>query len=105
MNLLDTLVDKAMHDKYLDELILKAEKNYSENFLKIEKTNIVNQKDFYDLLRFADILCRSKYPEGRNKSYKIISLLFDDYKENPYFQSCANTVLTKLGIFPTLYIS
>ena len=102
MNLFDTLVDKAIHDEYLDELILKAEQNYSESFLKLEKTNVINQKDFFDLLRFADILCRSKNSVGRNKSYKIISLLFDDYKENPYFQTCANTVLTKLGIFPTL---
>lgn len=64
----------------------------------------LSEKEFSDLLRFADILCRSKTATGRNKAYKIISLLYDQYNCNPYFQTCSDSVLTKLGIFPTLQL-
>ena len=106
MNWFDKLIDDALEDKYLDELIVKAEKTYASNFLDLQINNWVelSEKEFSDLLRFADILCRSKSAQGRNKSYKIISLLYDQYRNEPYFQFCADTVLTKLGIFPTLQL-
>lgn len=104
MSWFDQLIQKAIHDPYLNELIVKAEISYSVSFLHMSKSNItlLTEQDFFDLLRFSDILCRSTTAEGRNKAYKIISLLYDQYKNNTYFQQYANAVLTKLGIFPTL---
>lgn len=103
MNVIDELTQKALDDSYLEELIIKAEKNYSKNFIGINDISFVSnlsEKEFSDLLRFADILCRSKSAEGRNKAYKIVSLLYDNYKKDSFFQLFANTVFTKLGIFP-----
>ena len=105
MNFFDKLNEKALQDDYLKELIIKAEKIYTFKFLKMENDLVeLSEKEYTDLLRFADILCRSKSAEGRNKSYKIISLLFDQYSSDPHFQAFADTVLTKLGIFPTLHL-
>lgn len=104
MNWFERLIEDALTDEYLDELIVKAEKAYTFNFLnlKIDNASELSEKEFTDLLRFSDILCRSTSAFGRNKSYKIISLLYDRYYDDPYFQCCADTVLTKLGVFPTL---
>lgn len=104
MSWFDNLIQRAINDPYLNELMVKAEISYSIAFLHMTQSNttLLTEQDFFDLLRFSDILCRSRTAEGRNKAYKIISLLYDQYKDNPFFQQCANTVLTKLGIFPTL---
>lgn len=104
MSWFDRLIEDALADEYLNELIMKAEKVYTLNFfnLKMDDTSELSEKEFADLLRFSDILCRSKSAIGRNKSYKIISLLYDRYCNDPYFQYCADAVLTKLGIFPAL---
>jgi len=101
----DGMIEKALSDPYLDDLLVKAELCYSCSFLNVagdDRSAALSEKEFYDILRFADILCRSKTADGRNKAYKIISLLYDFYKSDPFFQYCADTVLTKLGIFPTL---
>jgi len=104
MSWFDKLIENALIDEYLNELIVKAEKAYTNNYLKLNTIDMteLSEKEFTDLLRFSDILCRSKSALGRNKSYKIISLLYDQYCNDPYFQCCADVVLTKLGIFPTL---
>lgn len=75
MSWFDELIDDALKDPYLNELIIKAEKSYTAHFLDLHNIDSVelSEKEFSDLLRFADILCRSKDPSGRNKAYKIIS--------------------------------
>lgn len=105
MSWFDDMIEKALSDSYLDDLIVKAELCYSHSFLNIAEdaqSAALSEKEFYDILRFADVLCRGKTAHGRNKAYKIISLLYDFYKEDPFFQYCGDIVLTKLGIFPTL---
>lgn len=106
MTWFDELIEDALKDEYLNELIAKAEKAYTVRFLDLPNSEPadLSEKEFLDILRFADILCRSKTATGRNKAYKIISLLYDQYNEDPYFQNCSDAVLTKLGIFPTLHL-
>ena len=103
MTWFEQLVSEALQDPYLNELLIKAEKLYTADFFNLACSDTeLSEKEFVDLLRFADILCRSQAAEGRNKSYKIISLLYDHYKNDCYYQGCAETVLTKLGLFPTI---
>lgn len=105
MNWFDELIDEALDDSYLQELIVKAEKCYSYHLFGI--SSIANNleftdKEYNDILRFSDILCRSKDAVGRNKAYKIISLLYDRYKDDQQYKYFANAILTKLGIFPAI---
>ena len=105
MTWLESLVSRALHDPYLNELTRKLECKYAYRFLYREDRINLSEKEFDDVLRFADILSRSNEAEGRNKAYKIISLLYDGYKDNRQFQYYANSILTKLGNFASLNLA
>lgn len=105
MTWLDTMVNRALNDPYLNELTRKLELKYAHNFLCQKDDIFLTEKEFDDVLRFADILSRSSEAEGRNKAYKIISLLYDAYKDDVQFQYYANSILTKLGNFASLSIA
>ena len=105
MTWLDTMVNRALNDPYLNELTRKLELKYAHNFLYQKDDIFLTEKEFDDVLRFADILSRSSEAEGRNKAYKIISLLYDAYKDDVQFQYYANSILTKLGNFASLSIA
>lgn len=106
MTLLDKLVNRALQDPYLYELITKLEYAYANYFIGKEyNTHLPNEKEYLDCLRFADILCRSELFESRNISHKIISLLYSFYYEDPLFKVQSANVLVKLGNFPSLEIA
>lgn len=71
---------RAIEDSYLYELLAESQIRYGDNLLGISK-KIMDKKRFLDLLRFADILSRSEKSQNRNISLKIISLLYDEFKE------------------------
>lgn len=102
MTWLETMVNRALNDPYLNELTRKLELKYAHNFLYQKDDIVLTEKEFDDVLRFADILSRSSGADGRNKAYKIISLLYDAYKDDMQFQYYTNSVLTKLGNFASL---
>lgn len=101
MSLIEELSEKSINDEYFRELFSKAELLSAYNFFHIKENNI-NEKELLDLLRFADILSRSRNADAQNKAYKIISLLVGNYKDESVFRAFANSVLTKLGNFPAL---
>lgn len=105
MTFLTKLVNKAYNDPYLLLILLKLEKQYANHFIgKSVEGNVLNEKEYLDLLRFADILCRSDKYEAKNMAYKIISLLHVFYSEDHIFKLQAYNVLIKLGNFPSLQI-
>ncbi|RUT40367.1 DEAD/DEAH box helicase [Paenibacillus anaericanus] len=105
MTFLNRLVDKALKDPYVSTLIVKLEKQYANHFIG-KNTEVLNLtgKEYLDLLRFADILCRSEKYEARNTAYKIISLLHAFYNDDQMFKLQAYNVLVKLGNFPSIEI-
>lgn len=105
MRWLETMVHRALIDPYLNELTRKLEYKYAHNFLYQKDDILLSEKEFDDVLRFADILSRSSEAEGRNKAYKIISIMYDAYKDDMQFQYYANAILTKLGNFISLNIA
>lgn len=102
MTFLQELVEKALNDDYLVQLINKAEIIYGSSFLRKECKVVMTKKEYFDLIRFADILSRDSESKGRNVSYKIISILYPFYKNDDYFVFITNSILTKLGNFPSL---
>ena len=98
MKWLEAMVRRALNDPYLHELTRKLEYKYAHIFLYQKDDILLTEKEFDDVLRFADILSRSDKADGRNKAYKIVSLLYDVYKDNMQFQYYANSILTKLEI-------
>lgn len=106
MTLLSKLINKALQDPYLLNLITKIEYAYSNYFIGNNfSKDLPSEKEYIDLLRFADILSRSELAEARNYSYKIISLLFTFYADDHLFKAQSANVLTILGNFPSLELA
>ena len=82
MSFIQELVNSALEDDYLQKLIEKAEHIYGLNFLKKSIDNLLSEKEYLDIMRFADILSRDINYEGRNIAYKIISILYPFYKDD-----------------------
>lgn len=101
MSLIEELSERAKNDEYFQELFGKVELLAAYNFFHAQEVKI-SEKELLDVLRFSDILSRSKNSDAQNKAYKIISLLVEKYKDESIFRTYANSVLTKLGNFPAL---
>lgn len=70
--------------------------------LSINTEEKYTEKEFRDLLRFADFLSISSYSEARNYAYKIITYLNPYYKDNSYYQNVAKAVYSNLSNFPAI---
>lgn len=103
MSLLERLARGVLKDSYFIELFNKIEDIYSKNYFGvIPSEEQLTNKEFYDLLRFSDIMSYGSSPDSRNLSFKILSLLHQNYKENSDYIFHANGILTRLGNFPSL---
>ena len=100
MNLIEKLAAKTDTDDYFKCIYKKIELKYFNKVLYGNDQNELTKKEFFDLLRYADILCRSIDSNYRQKAYKIISLLNEFYNDNIEFKTYAETILIKLGNFP-----
>jgi replicative superfamily II helicase len=99
--MIERLAIDVLKDEYFITLNNQAAKLLAKNlFFEDSNENHFKEKELLDILRFADILSNSKNPTARNKAYQIISLLNQDYRINPYYQTIAHSVLAKLGNFP-----
>lgn len=104
MNLIEKLAAKTDTDDYFKCIYQKLELKYFNKVLYGNNQNELTKKEFFDLLRYADILCRAKDSIYRQKAYKIISLLNEFYNDNIEFKTYAETILIKLGNFPAKYL-
>lgn len=99
--MIERLTNDVLQDEYFITLNNKAARLLANN-LFAEKESVIKltEKELSDTLRFADILSNSKKPKARNKAYQLITLLNEDFKTNPYYQTFSHSVLAKLGNFP-----
>ncbi|MBI1184862.1 DEAD/DEAH box helicase [bacterium] len=99
--MIERLANDVLQDEYFIKLNNKAAKLLANNlFAENGRSFKLTEKELNDTLRFADILSNSKNPKARNKAYQLITLLNEDYKVNPYYQTFSHSVLAKLGNFP-----
>jgi superfamily II DNA/RNA helicase len=99
--MIERLANDVLKDEYFIKLNNKAAKLLANNLFSENGRSIkLTEKELNDTLRFADILSNSKNPIARNKAYQLITLLNEDYKANPYYQTFSHSVLAKLGNFP-----
>lgn len=73
-----------------------------ENILSTEIDEGLSEKEFYHLLRFADILSSSQNEMARNLAYKIVSLIFEYHKSPQIIENILKVILVKLGNFPAI---
>jgi len=101
-NVAEKLKNEILEDEYFLSLFKKAEIVSAYNCFNILTTESISEKEFKDLMRFADLLSHSSDANARNKSYKIIALLVKTFGKNKSFQLFASAILAKLGNFPAL---
>ncbi len=101
MSFFESLAEDCFQDEYFIYLLNKAECINAKSFFSVASEPL-NEKEYIDLLRFSDILSRSKKSESLNKAYKIISILVDTYKEDQLFLTFAKSILIKMGNFPAI---
>lgn len=106
ISVIQKMADRAFTDKYLKSLLHKLEENYGNRIYNATFNLTLTEKEINNLLRFSDILCRSKNSQHRNLSLKIISLLLEleEIRNMEYFGIVATNTLVKLGNFPSLPI-
>jgi replicative superfamily II helicase len=99
--MIERLANDVLEDDYFISLYEKSAKILANNlFFEIKSKTTLTKKELNDTLRFADILSNSKNPTARNKAYQLITLLNEDFKADPYYQTFSHSVLAKLGNFP-----
>lgn len=103
-NFIDYISSKAYTDDYLINLIYNLEKNFCNKLLDQDYKIDLSNKEKCDLMRFADILCRSSKDEHKNLSLRIVSLVyeFEELLEDKFIKLSIINVLTKLGNFPSI---
>jgi len=102
MLLIDKLTSDILEDKYFQELFEKCLLISAMHNFKSHTMPILTEKEFKDILRFADILSNSKDTNSRNKSYQIITFLNHNYHDNPIYRTLSKSVFSKLGNFPAI---
>ena len=100
MNFLEKMIIKTDNDEYYNSLFNKLEEKYFNIVLHGDNDNEITEKEYNDLLRFADILSRASDSKHRQASYKIISYMYEFYKDDNEFKTIAESILIKLGNFP-----
>ena len=106
MMFIEQLAEKANESKYFIELFNKLELLTFYNFTNSQKQQQYkfSNKELNDLLRFADIFASSENSNFRNYANRIVSNLYNFYKDNDIYNSYAKTIYTKMGLFPTVDI-
>jgi hypothetical protein len=102
MRLSEEFKKEILNDPYFSELLNKAELIAGCRLFKTKEVADLDSKELRDLLRFADILSHTEDSDSRNLSYKIISLLVQDFGQTKEFAVFAHAILSKLGNFPAL---
>lgn len=88
---------------YFKRLFKKCmEISYSEVLNLGRDVSSYTTKEFWDLLRFADLLSSATDSQSRNFSYKIITYLNSHYRNDPYYRTISKSVYYNLGNFPAV---
>ena len=100
------LADKISQDiiggNYFQMLFTKCMEFSYYQTLNIDSPISYTDKEYKDLLIFADLLSASSLSEARSYAYKIITYLNASYKENSYYQIVSKSVYYNLGNFPAV---
>ncbi len=93
------LAKDAVTEEYFLSLFSKLSIQYAYNLFSNNHSIELSEKEFYDLLRFADIFACTTEPIFRNKALRIISLLNEPYKDDQIYQKFSQAIYAKLGNF------
>lgn len=102
MILADEIANEIVKSSYFCKLFRKSMELSLQEMLNLEVKTICTEKEYHDLLRFADLLSISSFSQARNYAYNIITYLNSRFKNDPYYRTVSKSVYYNLGNFPAV---
>ncbi len=102
MNIIDEMANEALSDKYFLKLFQTVEMQLWESIIPTNSTHNLklSEKEYCDILTFADILSLSSNSEHKNIALKILSCLKINYTKDTKYRYYAKGIMVRLGNFP-----
>lgn len=102
MVLADEIALEILSNQYFLKLFKVCIERSIYHTLSINYQDSYSEKEFKDLLRFADLLSNSSISEARNDAYRIITYLNPYFQQDPYYCTVSKAVYYNLGNFPAV---
>lgn len=102
MVLADEIALEILSNQYFHKLFKVCIERSIYHTLNISNQGLYSEKEFKDLLRFADLLSNSSISEARNDAYRIITYLNPYFQQDPYYCTVSKAVYYNLGNFPAV---
>lgn len=102
MVLADEIALEILSTQYFLKLLKICTERSICNTLGVVNNDSYSEKEFKDLLRFADLLSASSISEARNYAYRIITYLNPYFQQDPYYCTVSKAVYYNLGNFPAV---
>ncbi|KGN81616.1 hypothetical protein HQ35_04395 [Porphyromonas cangingivalis] len=102
MALADEIALEILSSPYFLKLFKVCIERSIYHTLSIDNQNSYSEKEFRDLLRFADLLSVSSIAEARNYAYRIITYLNPYFQKDEYYCTVSKAVYYNLGNFPAV---
>jgi hypothetical protein len=102
MVLADEIALEILSNQYFLKLFKVCIERSIYHTLSIDNQDSYSEKEFKDLLRFADLLSVSSISEARNYAYRIITYLNPYFQQDPYYCTVSKAVYYNLGNFPAV---
>lgn len=102
MILADKIAQEVIGGEYFHSLFTKCMEFSFYQTLNIDNPFSYTDKEYRDLLIFADLLSSSSLSEARSYAYQVITYLNASYREDSYYRIVSKSVYYNLGNFPAV---
>lgn len=102
MILADKIAQDVIGGNYFQSLFNKCVEYSFYQLLNLDDSILYSEKEYKDLLRFAELLSLSTISKSRSYAYQIVTYLNASYKNDPYYCMVAKSVYYNLGNFPAI---
>lgn len=96
MIIADRIAQDIIKSSYFQSLFKACLEHSYFQILSLEASSDFSEKEYRDLLRFADLLSTASLPEARTFAYQIITYLNFRYKLDPYYCMVSKSVYYNL---------
>lgn len=102
MTAIDSIAQTIISDTYFQRLFKMCIERSVLHTLSINTDIQYTEKEYFDLLRFSDLLSGSTNSIARNYAYRIVTYLHPYFKDDAYYQTVSKAVYSNMGNFPAV---
>ena len=102
MTAIDNIAQTIISDLYFQKLFKMCIERSVLYTLNINTNIRYSEKEYFDLLRFSDLLSGSTNSVARNYAYRIITYLHPYFKDDAFYQIVSKAAYSNMGNFPAV---